>query len=60
MADVTIKFLQSYTVKDEAATTYAEGEEVTLVSSSANHFINRGVAEVVEKPAKSATKTASK
>lgn len=60
MADLTIRFLRSYTVKDEARTTYAEGEEVTLVSSSANHFINRGVAEEVLKNSKASTKTASK
>lgn len=55
MADKTIQFTRSYTVKDEEARTFAEGEIVDLPAASAHHFINRGAAKEVPKGTKPAT-----
>ena len=39
-----IKFLQFYKVKDDIGTEYQEGQTETMVDTSADHFITRGVA----------------
>jgi len=56
----TIRFLVTYTVKDEDSTYYEEGQSYTMVKSSAEHFIRRGLAEEVETPKPSAPKKAEK
>lgn len=47
-----IKFTRAYKVQDEKGKEYAPGDVVDVSEDSANHFINRGVAElhVEEKP----------
>lgn len=47
-----IRFTHAYKVKDEEAREFSPGDVVDVSEASANHFINRGVAElhVEEKP----------
>lgn len=40
-----IRFLQTRLVKDGTGTTYAKGEVYDLPQASAEHWLNRGVAE---------------
>ena len=48
MADnVKVKFTQQYKVKAKDGAFYKEGQTVSLSPASAQHFINRGVAEEV-------------
>jgi hypothetical protein len=44
MADITIKFLKTYTVKSVDGETYLEGSVHAFSESSANHFLRRKVA----------------
>jgi hypothetical protein len=50
---VKVRFVTTYTVKDDTGTTYKEGSVHDLSTPSAWHFINRGAAVQVE--AESAT-----
>lgn len=43
-----IKFTKGYAVKAAKGETYKEGQTVDLPDRSAQHFLNRGVAEEVE------------
>ena len=52
MAQVKIKFIEDYTVKDEEAKKFKEGKSYTLNEASAGHFISRGVAILVTSKAK--------
>lgn len=52
MANVKVKFLQDYTVKDEEAKHYKKGSTSSLSQASAAHFISRGVAVLVATKAK--------
>lgn len=47
-----IKFTRAYKVQDAEGKEYTPGDVVSVSEDSANHFINRGVAEahVDEKP----------
>ncbi len=45
---VKVKFTREYTVRDEEARTYKVDEVVELPPASANHFIVRGAAELVD------------
>lgn len=51
MADdtVKIKFTKAYAVKAADGPKYKEGQTVSVAPASAQHFINRGVAEEVGK-----------
>lgn len=40
-----VKFLRDYTVQDCDGCEYTEGQVVDLPDASAQHFINRGIAE---------------
>lgn len=46
--NATIRFLATYTVKDEEAKRYEEGESYTMTKDSAEHFIRRNLAEEVK------------
>lgn len=51
MGNVKVRFLESYTVKDDRAgtpeeTSYAAGKTYEMPESSAAHFISRGRAEI--------------
>ncbi len=47
-----IKFLEDYTVKAAGGESYTGGKQYTLSDRTAQHFINKGIAEVAkaEKP----------
>lgn len=52
-----VKFTRDYEVQDEKAgtdqaTRYKKGQRVSLPLASAEHFLNRSVAEIVRRPAK--------
>jgi hypothetical protein len=42
-----IKFLRDYEVKDGSGTTYKEGDTLECNDASANHFVSRKAAEIV-------------
>ena len=44
----TIKFLKTYTVQSVPPETHEAGAVLNVSNASANHFLNRGVAEIVE------------
>jgi hypothetical protein len=52
----TIRFTADYAVRDHVdpalRTRYAKGQTVEVGEASAQHFVNRNVAEFVERPAK--------
>lgn len=43
-----IRFTKEYTVRDIPPVTYEAGDELECNHASVNHFINRGVAEVID------------
>ena len=43
----TIRFTRPYVVQADGGESYAEGQEINVSESSADHFIRRSVAEVV-------------
>jgi hypothetical protein len=49
---VRVRFIKPYVVKDKSGVAYAEGEEHEFPARSAQHFIRKGVAEDLSKPAK--------
>ena len=49
MSTVRVLFLETRTVRRENGPTYEEGKEYVLSTSSARHFVDRGVARVVSK-----------
>lgn len=44
MATLTIKFLKDHVVKDEAKTTWKQGQVVELPYASAQHYLTRNLA----------------
>ena len=43
----TIRFTRPYVVQADGGERYVEGQEIEVSESSAEHFVRRGVAEVV-------------
>ena len=42
-----IRFVRTYTVRDDSGTTFEQGQVVTVSEASARHFETRGLAERV-------------
>ncbi len=44
---VSVVFVKDYTVKDESSVSYVAGKQYEMSEDSANHFVRRGLADVV-------------
>jgi hypothetical protein len=45
---IKVQFVRDYTVQADRGQTYEEGQVVQLPEASANHFLARGAAELVD------------
>jgi len=58
--NVSVKFNRSYTVQDDEGKTYESDKTYKMNEASANHFIKRGVAEVVTSKASTSNQESTK
>ena len=48
MSNVKVKFIRDYKVKDEEGKEYAEGKTYPMNEASAQHFVRRGAAVLID------------